>query len=217
MPDNLSVLDLVRQGGVTIYPLLLCSVLSLAVMAERGRLLWRVIRPGKVLAASVLALVHRKEIQEARYACKGSGTPVAEVFLAGLEAHELAAGESAERMDRKRQELIHGLKRHLWILGTVGSSAPFIGLLGTVVGIVRSFHSMAVTGSGGFAVVAAGISEALIATAVGLVVAIASLVAYNAFVTVVNNFGTFLRFRVEEAASALRMEETHHGLVADRR
>jgi biopolymer transport protein ExbB len=217
MPDDLSVLDLVRQGGMTIYPLLLCSVLSLAVIAERSRLLWKVIRPGKALAASVLALVHRKEIQEARYACKGSGTPVAEVFLAGLEARELAAGESVERMDRKRQELIHGLKRHLWILGTVGSSAPFIGLLGTVVGIVRSFHSMAVTGSGGFAVVAAGISEALIATAVGLVVAIASLVAYNALVTVVNNFGAFLRFRIEEAASALRMEETDHGLVADRR
>jgi biopolymer transport protein ExbB len=120
-------------------------------------------------------------------------------------------------MDRKRQELVQGLKRHLWVLGTIGSSAPFIGLLGTVVGIVRSFHSMALTGSGGFAVVAAGISEALIATAVGLVVAVVSLVAYNALVTIVNNFGAFLRFRIEEMAATLKTEEMEHGLLADGR
>lgn len=215
MGENLSLLDLIRQGGITIYPLLLCSILSLAVIGERSWLLWRVIWPGKAVTARVLGLVQRREMQEARYACKAAGTPVAEIFLTGL-AGPHAPDAMAERMDRKRQELIQGLKRHLWILGTIGSSAPFIGLLGTVVGIVRSFHSMAVTGSGGFAVVAAGISEALIATAVGLVVAVASLVAYNSFVTVVNNFGAFLRFRIEEVAAALEPEEAADGVLANR-
>jgi biopolymer transport protein ExbB/TolQ len=73
------------------------------------------------------------------------------------------------------------LKRPLWILGTVASSAPFIGLFGTVVGIIKAFHSMAVMGSGGFAVVAGGISEALVATALGLGVAIIALIFYNYF------------------------------------
>ncbi len=217
MPEQFNVLDLIRQGGITIYPLLACSVLSLAVIGERTWILWKVIRPGKAIAASVLGFLRRQELQEARYACKTSGTPVAEIFLAGLGTPNLAPEGMADLMDRKRQELVQGLKRHLWILGTIGSSAPFIGLLGTVVGIVRSFHSMAVTGTGGFAVVAAGISEALIATAVGLVVAVISLVMYNSFVTVVNNFGAFLRFRIEEMAAALKAKEVDHGALADRR
>jgi biopolymer transport protein ExbB len=216
MPEQLNLLDLIRQGGITIYPLLLCSVLSLAVIGERCWILWKVIRPGKTVTASVLGFVRRQELQEARYACKTSGAPVAEIYLAGLGSRDLPADGVAELMDRKRQELVQGLKRHLWILGTIGSSAPFIGLLGTVVGIVRSFHSMAVTGTGGFGVVAAGISEALIATAVGLIVAVVSLISYNALVTVVNNFGAFLRFRIEEMSAALVMEEVGRGVLADR-
>lgn len=217
MLEQMNLLELIRQGGITIYPLLVCSIISLAVIGERTWILWKVIRPGKAVAAAVLGFLRRQELQEARYACKTSGTPVAEIFVAGLGSRNLPAEGMAELMDRKRQELLQGLKRHLWILGTIGSSAPFIGLLGTVVGIVRSFHSMAVTGTGGFAVVAAGISEALIATAVGLVVAVVSLIAYNSFVTVVNNFGAFLRFRIEEMAATLKSEEVEHGALSDRR
>jgi len=73
------------------------------------------------------------------------------------------------------------MKRPLWLLGTVASSAPFIGLFGTVIGIIKAFHSMAIMGSGGFAVVAGGISEALVATALGLGVAIIALIFYNYF------------------------------------
>lgn len=216
MPEQLKLLEVIRQGGITMYPLLACSVLSLAVIGERGWILWKVIRPGKILTASVLGFLRRHEMQEALYACKTAGTPVAEIYLAGLRNPDLAPGGMADLMDRKRQELVQGLKRHLWILGTIGSSAPFIGLFGTVVGIIRSFHSMAVAGTGGFAVVAAGISEALIATAVGLVVAIISLIAYNTLVTLVNNFGAFLRFRIEEMAAALGTEELPRGALADR-
>src|SRR5438094_4201896 len=67
------------------------------------------------------------------------------------------------------------------MLGTIGSAAPFIGLFGTVMGIIRAFHHMAIAGTGGFAVVAGGISEALIATALGLAVGIIAVVCYNYF------------------------------------
>jgi biopolymer transport protein ExbB len=73
------------------------------------------------------------------------------------------------------------LRSYLWVLGTVASSSPFIGLFGTVVGILRSFQEMAKQGTGGFAVVAAGISEALVATAAGILIAVIALIAYNAF------------------------------------
>jgi biopolymer transport protein ExbB len=88
------------------------------------------------------------------------------------------------------------LKKHLWILGTVASSAPFIGLLGTVVGIIKSFESMAIAGTGGFAVVAAGISEALVATALGLAVAIVALIFYNYFQTRIANVNGLFRIQV---------------------
>ena len=117
--------------------------------------------------------------------CKqNSNCPAGRIFLNILKRDtgaraEPASGIATEAMFEETQKL----RKHLWILGTVASSAPFIGLLGTVVGIIRSFESMAVAGTGGFAVVAAGISEALVATALGLGVAIIALIFYNYFQT----------------------------------
>ncbi len=213
MEPTLSIFELIRQGGIAMYPLVLCSILSLAVICERVWILWKVIRPGKPLTAALLARVNRMELDEARMILKTAQTPVAEVFMAGVlrpNNGELALKE----MERRRQELLHGLKRHLWILATVGSLAPFIGLFGTVLGIVRSFHNMAITGQGGFAVVAAGISEALVATAAGLVVAIVALGAYNWLLAQINAFGAFLRFRIEELAQGQDEKEPLYGHVA---
>ena len=78
-----------------------------------------------------------------------------------------------------RQEAAQTLKRGLWVVGTIGSLAPYIGLFGTVVGIIRAFSDMAKHGAGGFEVVAAGISEALVATGAGLFVAIVALMFFN--------------------------------------
>ena len=212
MEPTLSIFELVRQGGLAMYPLVVCSILSLAVICERAWILWKVVRPGHALTASVLARVSRADLDEARMILKTAETPVAEIFREAL-----LRGPNGDygllEMDRKRQELLHGLRRHLWILGTVGSLAPFIGLFGTVLGIVRSFHNMALTGQGGFAVVAAGISEALVATAAGLVVAIVALTAYNWFVTIINSFGAFLRFRIEELVQHQRDKGSLYGDV----
>ncbi len=78
-----------------------------------------------------------------------------------------------------RQEAVGELRQRLWVIGTVGSLAPYIGLFGTVVGIMRAFYDIGITGDTGFEVVSSGISEALIATAVGLLVAIVSLFFFN--------------------------------------
>jgi biopolymer transport protein ExbB len=78
-----------------------------------------------------------------------------------------------------RLEVVMELRRGLWFVGTIGSLAPYIGLLGTVVGIMQAFSAIAASGDAGFEVVSAGISEALIATAVGLLVAIIALMLFN--------------------------------------
>jgi len=207
-----SVLELIRQGGWAMYPLVFCSVLALAVIAEHTWILWKVVRPGKPVAAAVMTRVAHDAFDEARLLARTVSSPVGYVFAAGLNGHP--SHVALRDMERRRQELLHGLKRRLWMLATVGSLAPFIGLFGTVLGIVHSFHSMAVTGQGGFAVVAAGISEALIATAAGLVVAIIALGAYNWLLSQFNTFGAFLRFRIEELALAREEKEMLHGDVA---
>jgi biopolymer transport protein ExbB len=215
MELSLNVLELIRQGGFAMYPLVMCSILALAVIVERAWMLWRVVRPGRSVTAAVMSRIAHAEFDEARMVAKTSPNAVAQVFVGGLNGRGPELG--LRDMERKRQELLHGLKRHLWLLGTVGSLAPFIGLFGTVLGIVRSFHSMAITGQGGFSVVAAGISEALIATAAGLIVAILALGAYNWLLSQINAFGSFLRFRIEELALAREDQEALHGHVAAQR
>ena len=95
------------------------------------------------------------------------------------------------------------LKRYLWALGTVGSSAPFVGLFGTVVGILKAFQSMSVAGTGGFKVVSQGIAAALVATAAGLLVAIYAVIAYNYFVARVNGIAMQYKLYCEEFLTAL--------------
>jgi biopolymer transport protein ExbB len=95
------------------------------------------------------------------------------------------------------------LKRGLWILGTVASASPFIGLFGTVIGILESFQEMAQSGKGGFTVVAAGISGALVATAAGIVVAVIAVMAFNALQTHYQGLVLSVRLQIEEIAEML--------------
>ena len=98
---------------------------------------------------------------------------------------------------------VAGFKRYLWALGTVGSSAPFVGLFGTVVGILKAFQSMSQAGTGGFKVVSQGIAAALVATAAGLLVAIYAIIAYNYFVAKIGTIGVQYKVFCEEFLFAL--------------
>ncbi len=103
------------------------------------------------------------------------------VALEGLATMPRGAGAAAEAMVGVRGRERLQLERNLAILGTLGNNAPFIGLLGTVLGIIRAFHDLAHSAGGGATVVMGGISEALVATAIGLLVAIPAVVAFNYF------------------------------------
>jgi biopolymer transport protein ExbB len=107
-------------------------------------------------------------------------------------------------VERQRAQL--GLRRraNLWILATIGATAPFVGLFGTVVGIMSAFRNMAASGHGGFAVVASGISEALITTAAGIAVAIEAVVLYNFFNTHAQKLAIQFRLLAEEYLEILK-------------
>ena len=134
---------------------------------------------------------------------------ISEIFVNALDSKR--PRELAGRMtERSRVRLMSQLKKNLWVLGTIGSASPFVGLLGTVVGIVRAFHNMAEKGAGGFSVVAGGISEALIATAAGLVVAIVALITYNIFVTAANQTLNGVKLATEELLDLTYGSSTSH-------
>lgn len=190
-------MDLFLHGGWVMWPLLFFSVLTWAVVLERAYLFLTLKPRVNRLCQSLFQTLRTGDTAAARQLCHAEKAQIGEVFLPTLETKR--SRESAERMtERQRLRLVAYMKKNLWILGTIGSASPFIGLLGTVVGIVRAFHSMAEKGSGGFSVVAGGISEALIATAAGLIVAIIAVLTYNIFVTAANQLASNLRLTLEE-------------------
>ena len=177
--DAATLLRLLQAGALTVYPLAACSVLALAVILER---IWRyrgLDRTTRELTRRLVDHVAKRDLAGARALCEASPTPMARIFLEGLRWKNIALEDLDRVLSTSRAEAVTDLRRGLWILGSIGSLAPFVGLFGTVVGIIRAFHEMSVQGSGGFAVVAAGISEALVATGAGLFVAILSLAFYN--------------------------------------
>lgn len=196
--QGLDLIEIIQKGAIATYPLILLSIISVAVVLER---LWSLKNIGSVtmrITESLLDPIKKGQRDLAIAICKqNSQSPAARIFMNVLEREgsqglETASTLATEAMFEETQKL----KKHLWILGTVASSAPFIGLLGTVVGIIKAFESMAVAGTGGFAVVAAGISEALVATALGLAVAIIAVIFYNYFQTRISNLNGLFRIQV---------------------
>ena len=204
------------KSSVALWIIGVSSVLAVAVAVERLVALWRFGDKARALANAVTRALYRGDIEDARAQCERSGSPAADVFLAGLVAAAPGAPASGRpprtatpekviaAVERQRAQLGLKLRSNLWILATVGATAPFIGLFGTVVGIMSAFRSMAASGHGGFAVVAAGISEALITTAAGIAVAIEAVVLYNFWNTHVAKLSLQFRLLAEEYLELLK-------------
>jgi len=198
MQQGMNLLEIIHKGAIATYPLIVMSVISVAIVLER---LWSLRNIGTValrLSESIMDPITNGQKDLALAMCRQNAqSPAARIFMNVISRY---AGENLERVSALAAEAMfeetQKMRKHLWILGTVASSAPFIGLLGTVIGIIKSFESMAIVGTGGFTVVAAGISEALVATALGLGVAIIALIFYNYFQTRIGNLNGLFRIQV---------------------
>ncbi len=204
------LLTLAENGGVVMYPLLLCSVVSLAVIIERLWTITRAARRSAQLHQLVTEATDDGSVGDALAISRRDRSPLGSVYKAVL-SHSDDDDLRGRIAVRRHAETARWLKRYVWLLGTVGSLAPFIGLLGTVLGIIRAFENMAATGSGGFAVVAAGISEALIATAGGLLVGVLSIFAYNAFMVRIANLSALWREWTDELLIRLATPRPREG------
>jgi biopolymer transport protein ExbB/TolQ len=168
----------IATGWPILSILFAASIITLAVIWER----WRVFAQIKLQSEPFLKSIREGgDMNKILAWCERSDQPLA--FIAKNIFKAAPSREEKDRwLERSIQSLVQKFEARISILGTLASVTPFIGLLGTVVGIIRAFHAVAATSSGGASAVAIGISEALVATAAGLTVAIPALLAYNYFV-----------------------------------
>jgi biopolymer transport protein ExbB len=200
--------EYVRQGGPLLVVGLTFFFLTLTFAIERFIVLWRAGGRGNIykFIKNLKQSVHSGEMRQAIEACKKQGGSLANVIGAGLETHQLQKGRSLKQkdvMDETRRALQEAnalespnLEKNLNSLSTIASIATMLGLLGTTIGMIRSFHAMSRAGAPDATQLALGISEALVNTALGLSTAIIATVLYNYFTTQVDLFNN----RVEETS-----------------
>jgi biopolymer transport protein ExbB/TolQ len=210
---NLSFWKVLETGGVAMWVIVALSILAIAVACERLAAMWRFMDRARTLADTVNRCLSRGALAEGRTACERSKSPLADVFLVGFERKGRSSEEALQQaVDRARQRVNIDLKARLWILGTIGATAPFVGLYGTVVGIMTAFRSISEHGGGGFTVVSQGISEALVTTAAGIAVAVEAVIIYNYFNQRLARIAVEFKLLVEEFLEALRgPKETQDG------
>ena len=192
-----------QKGGWIMYPLLLSSLASWCVIFEKWVTYRRFSRVSDRLFGELMTNLVKGRVEEARESClKTQSTLVSQPILVYLSSSKPSPSreELEKRAERKVSHIHLELRRYLWVLATVSSSAPFIGLLGTVLGIIRSFSDIARLGKGGFSVVSAGISEALIATAAGILVAVIAVIFFNYYQVRLTHMMALYRNRLADLA-----------------
>lgn len=203
------MLQLLIDGGPLMVPLLLCSILTVAVLLDRGWAFWRHSQTDtRAMRAQVLGLVESDRVDEAAALCASTPSPVAAVLLAGIQSYarhrplasrlESLIAVMEKAMSDYAQHAMNAVEKRFAVLTTVGSAAPLLGMTGTVTGMIASFGALSAAGveaSG----VASGIAEALITTATGLLIALAAVIPYNIFVALANR----IELEIDEASSQL--------------
>lgn len=174
------------------------TTLILALAIEQFVNFWGLIARARDLGGEVGKVLYHGDLQAARTVCERSQSPVADIFIAALNKVNRPGESIRKAAERERQRFALRMKRRLWVVGTIGALAPFIGLFGTVLGIIRSFRDIAASGAGGFGVVAQGVSEALWATGGGILVAVVAVAVYNYFQTLGNQATVEVRLVLDE-------------------
>ena len=200
-------LEIVQIGGFTMYILLFCSFLSIAILLERI-LYYR--KRSKTNRAEFMARIARAVsgggIEKAMELCRDTPAPFSNVVYSGLELSGHHENEISNAMEREITLEVTKLERYTGIVGTIGNVAVYIGLFGTVLGIIRAFHDISAAGAGGMSIVIGGVAEALVCTATGLFVAIPAVIAFNYFARKVELFTNDMELCASELIDLIRGE-----------
>jgi biopolymer transport protein ExbB len=187
--------EIVKSGGPIMVPIILASIVAAAIFLER---LWT-LQQRRVLPAEltdkVWKLVEQRQIQDKHIGALQQNSPLGKILAAGLANRHRERSIIKEAIEDTGRHVVHELERFIGTLGTIASVSPLLGLLGTVVGMIRTFNAIQTEGVGDPAALGGGIAEALITTAAGLTVAIPALLGYK-----------YLRGRVESLVVQMEKE-----------
>jgi len=199
------VFELLKAGGILMVPIVACSILALAIILER---FWT-LRPSRVEPPETLnelwRWIKKKELNGRKLKALQGSSPLGRVLAAGLLNAKHGRDIMKESIEHEATQVIHELERFLNPLGTVATITPLLGLLGTVIGMIKVFAEIQLAGVGNAGNLAGGISEALITTAAGLSVAIPTLIAHRHFIARVDE----LVVNMEQ--EAIKLVEVVHG------
>jgi len=193
------VLEIVQSGGWLMVPILLCSIVAAAISVERLWTLQRSRITPKNLLAQVWGAIKTDDVDSQRLRELRAASPLGQVFAAGISNAKRGRDIMKEAMEEAAGQVSHSLERYLTSLGIIASVSPLLGLLGTVVGMIKVFTALMLEGAGNANVLAGGISQALITTAAGLSVAIPALIFHRFFMRRVDE----LVINMEQEASKL--------------
>src|SRR5712692_1457138 len=195
------LLEVLKTGGtvmvITKVTILLGCLRAVVIGIERALFLRGFSNKARELHEQIVRALLRGEAAIALHESDRSHVPTAALYRAAFDR----AGKPeriADAVDRARREVIQALRAPLWVLATLGAVMPFVGLFGTVVGVLGSFRQIGITGQSGFAVVAPALSEALITTAGGIAVAVEAVVLFNVFQARISKQAFDLTLRSDE-------------------
>lgn len=190
-----AVLELVKAGGWLMVPITLCSIVAMGIIAERFWTLQSKRIAPRNLVVQVWQWAKGGQLDEERVRALRDGSPLGRILAAGLASRHYDRAVMRENVENTGRHVVQELERYLNTLGTIASVTPLLGLLGTVIGMIKVFAVITTQGVGDAGVLAGGISEALITTAAGLCVAIPSLI-----------FHRYFRGRVDELVVTMEQE-----------
>jgi len=178
---EIEVLAFIQTGGFFMWPILACSIIALAIILERFWTLRKSSIAPKTLLSEVMTRLRDDRMTLDYIRSMQGKTGLASIFAAGLLNSKHGRSAMKESVQEAASHVIHELERFMNTLGTIAAISPLLGLLGTVVGMIKVFSVLMESGAGNTALLAGGISEALLTTAAGLGVAIPALIFHRFF------------------------------------
>lgn len=196
--------EIIQSGGILMWPLILCSVLALAITAER---FWT-LRRNQIAPADLLSRVwgwmKNDQLNSSRLKELRESSPLGRVLTVGLVNARHGRDLMKESIQEAASVEVHYMERYLNALGTIAGVSPLIGLLGTVFGMIEVFNQIVLQGTGNAGAFAGGISEALVTTAAGLMVAIPALVAHRILTRRVDEIVVFMEQEATKLVDVLQ-------------
>ena len=205
--------ELVQAGGWLMIPILLCSVVAAGISVERFWTLRAEQVAPRDLLTQVWTWIRNNEMDSSRLREVKSGSPLGQILAAGITSHRRGRDLMKESIEEVANHVVHELERYLNTLGTVAAITPLLGLLGTVIGMIKVFTAIQLEGTGNAAVLAGGISEALITTAAGLTVAIPSLFFHRYFQRKVDELVIYMEQEALKLVEVLNADRTDNADV----